>query len=52
LGREALGLEKTICPNTGENLCQEAGVGGLENRVGAGMRNIWHGILIVNEENI
>jgi hypothetical protein len=56
---KALGLAKIICPRTGECQGQEAGVGGLGNRVGEGYRgnfreetrkggSIWN----VNEENI
>jgi hypothetical protein len=40
LGGEALGLAKIICPNTGECLGQEAGVGGLGSRVGRGYRGL------------
>ena len=36
LGGEALGLEKIICPSTGERQGQEARVGGLGNRAGGG----------------
>jgi hypothetical protein len=36
LVREALGLAKIICPNTGEYQGQEVEVSGLENRVGGG----------------
>ena len=32
MGGEALGLEKIICPSTGECQGQEVGVGGLGNR--------------------
>jgi hypothetical protein len=32
MGREALGLVKIICPNTGGCQDQEAGVGGLGSR--------------------
>ena len=34
MGGETLGLEKIICPSTGE--CQEEGVGGLGSRAGGG----------------
>ena len=34
MGGEALGLAKIICPNIGEYQGQEAGVDGLESRVG------------------
>jgi hypothetical protein len=44
MGGEALGLAKIICPNTGEYQGQEAGVGGLERRVGEGIRNFWDSI--------
>jgi hypothetical protein len=37
MGRETLGLVKIICPSTGEYQGQEAGVGGLRNRVGEGI---------------
>jgi hypothetical protein len=37
---EALGLEKIICPNTGECQGQEAGVGGLGSMVGGGYREL------------
>jgi hypothetical protein len=36
--REALGLVKIICPNTGECQGQEAGVGGLGSRAWGGYR--------------
>jgi hypothetical protein len=39
LGEEALGLAKIICPSTGEYQGQEAGVCGLESRVGEGIRD-------------
>ena len=38
MGREVLGLEKIICPGTGECQGQEAGVGGLGSRAGGGYR--------------
>jgi hypothetical protein len=40
MGREALDLVKIICPSIGECQGQEAGVGGLENRVGGGYRGL------------
>ena len=40
LGGEALGLAKIIYPNTGEYQGQEAGVGGLEIRVGGGYKGL------------
>ena len=40
MGGEALGLAKSICPNTGEYQGQEAGVGGLESRVGGGYKGL------------
>jgi hypothetical protein len=40
VGGEALGLEKIICPSTGECQGQEAGVSGLGSRVGAGYRGL------------
>jgi hypothetical protein len=36
MGGEALGPVKVLCPNIGECLDQEAGVGGLESMVGRG----------------
>jgi hypothetical protein len=36
MGGEALGLEKIICPSTGECQGQEVGVGGLGSREGRG----------------
>jgi hypothetical protein len=38
--REALGLTKIICPNTGEYQDQEVWEGGLESRVGGGYKGL------------
>ena len=38
MGGETLGLGKIICPSTGECQVQEAGVGGLGSRAGAGSK--------------
>jgi hypothetical protein len=43
MGGEALGLEKIICPSTGECQCQEAGVGGLGAGQGEGTGDFWRG---------
>jgi hypothetical protein len=40
MGGEALALLKIICPSTGELQDQEAGVGGLMNRIGGGYRGL------------
>jgi hypothetical protein len=52
LGREALGLEKIICPSIGECWGQEAGMGVLGSRVGEGIGSFGDSIGNVNEENI
>jgi hypothetical protein len=44
MGGEALDLAKIICLSTGECKSQEAGVGGLESRVGGGYRELWGSI--------
>jgi hypothetical protein len=49
---EALGLEKIICPSTGECQGQEVEVGGLESRAGEGIGGFGDSIWNVNEENI
>ena len=36
-----LGIEKIICPSTGECQGQKAGVGGLGNRAGGQFRGLW-----------
>jgi hypothetical protein len=41
MGGEALGLLKIIFPSTGECQGQEAGVSGLESRVGEEYRGLW-----------
>ena len=41
MGGEALGLVKIICPKTGEDQVQEAGVGGLGSKVAGGYRWLW-----------
>jgi hypothetical protein len=41
MGGEALGIAKFICPSAEECQGNEAGVGGLENRVGRGYRGLW-----------
>jgi hypothetical protein len=41
LGGKAIGLAKIIYPNTEEYQSQEAGVGGLESRVGGGYKRFW-----------
>jgi hypothetical protein len=38
LGREALGIAKTICPSSGECQGQKAGMSGLESRAEGGYR--------------
>jgi hypothetical protein len=43
MGGEALGLEKIICPITGECQGQEVGVGGMGSRGGGG--GVYRGIL-------
>jgi hypothetical protein len=44
MGEEALGLEKIICPLTGEFQGQEAGVGRLGSRmVVEGIGDFWRG---------
>jgi hypothetical protein len=40
MGGKFLCLAKIICPRTGECQGQEAGVGGLGSRVGAGYRGL------------
>ena len=40
MGGGALGLAKIICPSTGECQGQEAGVGGLNSKVGGGNRGL------------
>jgi hypothetical protein len=45
LGGEALGLAKIICRNTGKYQGQEVRVGGLESRVGEGIRGLLQTLL-------
>jgi hypothetical protein len=40
MGGEALGLEKIICPRTGECQGEEEGVGGLGSREETGYRGL------------
>jgi hypothetical protein len=51
MGGEALGIEKIICPSTGECQGQEVGMGRLGSRAGA-IEDFGNGIRNVNEENI
>jgi hypothetical protein len=41
--RKNIGLEKIICPSTGECQGQKVGVGGLGSRVGGWYRGLWRG---------
>jgi hypothetical protein len=52
MGGEALGLEKIICPSTGECQGQDEGVCGLGSREEEGIGDLGDSISNVNEENI